>query len=105
MTFKKITMSGKVRQRGATNPVDSATLSVNERILKECHSLYTDPENGKDCWMVNFINITFLFYFVCLKYFGIVWVRELLTGITSQKFLRWLCDVAFSFANFIAQKM
>ena len=40
-------MSGKVRARGAANPADSATLSVNERILKECHGLYTDPENGK----------------------------------------------------------
>ncbi|ELU15126.1 hypothetical protein CAPTEDRAFT_164867 [Capitella teleta] len=36
-------MSGKVRSRTAA---DSATLSVNERILKECHTLYTDPENG-----------------------------------------------------------
>ena len=37
----------KVRQREAANrPVDQATLSVNERILKECHQLYTDPENG-----------------------------------------------------------
>ena len=42
-------MSGKVRQRGATNLADSATLSVNERILKECHSLYTDSDNGMDC--------------------------------------------------------
>ncbi|KAK2166263.1 hypothetical protein LSH36_40g08004 [Paralvinella palmiformis] len=39
-------MSGKVRQRGAANPADSATLSANEKILKECHSLYTDPDNG-----------------------------------------------------------
>ncbi len=37
----------KVRQREAANrPVEQATLSVNERILKECHQLYTDPENG-----------------------------------------------------------
>merc|ERR1711976_260456 len=39
-------MSGKVRPRVAANAADSATLSVNERILKECHTLYTDPENG-----------------------------------------------------------
>ena len=37
----------KVRQRESANkPVDQATLSINERILKECHQLYTDPENG-----------------------------------------------------------
>ena len=37
----------KVKQREAANrPVDQATLSVNERILKECHQLYTDPDNG-----------------------------------------------------------
>ena len=36
-------MSGKVRQR---NAADSATHSVNEKILKECHTLYIDPEHG-----------------------------------------------------------
>ena len=40
-------MSGKVRQRTAANVADSTTLTVNERILKECHTLYTDPDNGK----------------------------------------------------------
>ena len=40
-------MSGKVRQRTAANAAESATQTVNERILKECHTLYTDPENGK----------------------------------------------------------
>ncbi|VDI74256.1 Hypothetical predicted protein [Mytilus galloprovincialis] len=39
-------MSGKVRQRTSANAADSATQSVNEKILKECHSLYTEPENG-----------------------------------------------------------
>jgi len=39
-------MSGKVRQRVTANTADSATLSINEKILKECHSIYTDPENG-----------------------------------------------------------
>ena len=40
-------MSGKVRQRASANTADQAALTVNERILKECHTLYTDPENGK----------------------------------------------------------
>ncbi|XP_013413994.1 uncharacterized protein LOC106176241 [Lingula anatina] len=39
-------MSGKVRQRASANTADSATVSVNERILKECHTLYTDPDTG-----------------------------------------------------------
>ncbi|XP_076312649.1 uncharacterized protein LOC143226068 isoform X2 [Tachypleus tridentatus] len=39
-------MSGRMKQRRALNPVDLATLSVNERILRECHNLYVDPENG-----------------------------------------------------------
>ncbi|XP_041348621.1 EH domain-containing protein 1-like [Gigantopelta aegis] len=39
-------MSGKVKSRSCANPVDSATQSLNERILKECHTLYIDPENG-----------------------------------------------------------
>lgn len=39
-------MSGKVRQKTAANVAESVTLSLNERILKECHTLYIDPENG-----------------------------------------------------------
>ncbi|CAG5116181.1 unnamed protein product, partial [Candidula unifasciata] len=39
-------MSGKVKSRSSANAADSATQSLNERILKECHSLYIDPENG-----------------------------------------------------------
>ena len=39
-------MSGKVKQRTSANAADSATQSVNEKILRECHSLYTDPDNG-----------------------------------------------------------
>jgi len=39
-------MSGKVRQKTAANDAESATLSLNERILKKCHMLYTDPEHG-----------------------------------------------------------
>ena len=41
-------MSGKVRQRTAANTADSTSLSVNEKILKECHTLYIDPDNGKN---------------------------------------------------------
>ncbi|XP_067121334.1 uncharacterized protein [Centruroides vittatus] len=39
-------MSGQAKRRAATNTIDSATLTVNEKILKECHKLYTDPEKG-----------------------------------------------------------
>ncbi|KAK8398570.1 hypothetical protein O3P69_004019 [Scylla paramamosain] len=39
-------MSGKIKQRNAANTSESATTSVNEKILKRCHSLYTDSENG-----------------------------------------------------------
>lgn len=39
-------MSSRAKQRNAANSADSATLSVNERILRDCHSLYVDPENG-----------------------------------------------------------
>uniref|UniRef100_T1J2L1 Dynamin N-terminal domain-containing protein n=1 Tax=Strigamia maritima TaxID=126957 RepID=T1J2L1_STRMM len=34
------------KRRSPANSIDSATVSVNERVLKECHALYTDPENG-----------------------------------------------------------
>lgn len=37
----------KIRHREATNKqFEQASLTINERILKECHQLYTDPENG-----------------------------------------------------------
>ena len=39
-------MSGKVKPRSSANAADTATQSLNERILKECHLLYIDPENG-----------------------------------------------------------
>ncbi|XP_014669921.1 PREDICTED: uncharacterized protein LOC106810952 [Priapulus caudatus] len=39
-------MSGKVRHRVGANPTEAATLSVNERILKDCHNIYIDPANG-----------------------------------------------------------
>lgn len=40
-------MSGKIKSRGSTNSVsETATSTLNERILKECHTLYTDPEHG-----------------------------------------------------------
>ncbi|XP_071551050.1 uncharacterized protein [Panulirus ornatus] len=39
-------MSGKVKQRSTANTAEAATVSVNEKILKECHNLYTDPDNG-----------------------------------------------------------
>lgn len=40
-------MSGRVKkQRTTTNAAESATLTLNERILKECHDFYVDPKNG-----------------------------------------------------------
>jgi len=40
-------MSGRVgKNRGSTANIESATTSVNERILKDCHGLYTDNEHG-----------------------------------------------------------
>jgi hypothetical protein len=44
-------MSGKLRQKVAANDAESVTLSLNEKILKKCHTLYTDPEHGNftDC--------------------------------------------------------
>ena len=36
----------KGKQRTATNTAESATLSVNERILQECYKLYADEEKG-----------------------------------------------------------
>jgi len=40
--------SNKLKQRGSANQnsAQSATLTVNERILKDCHQLYMDTENG-----------------------------------------------------------
>ena len=40
-------MSGKVRQRTAANAAESHGVTINEKILKECHNLYTDPDNGR----------------------------------------------------------
>ena len=42
-------MSGRVKSRSTANaPLEAAAAAhnVNERILKECHSLYTDGDNG-----------------------------------------------------------
>ncbi|XP_053327421.1 uncharacterized protein LOC128501816 [Spea bombifrons] len=40
-------MSGKVKVRAAANAeAMSGAVSVNERILRDCHALYTDPESG-----------------------------------------------------------
>ncbi|XP_042242161.1 uncharacterized protein LOC121879567 [Homarus americanus] len=39
-------MSGKLKHRNAANTAEAATVTVNEKILKECHNLYTDAENG-----------------------------------------------------------
>ncbi|XP_040212134.1 uncharacterized protein LOC120943092 [Rana temporaria] len=40
-------MSGKVKVRAAANAESMAgAVSVNERILRDCHNLYTEPDNG-----------------------------------------------------------
>ena len=52
-------MSGKMKSRASANSTDSATVTVNEKILKECHSLYTDSEKG---WFSSQINIIYLLF-------------------------------------------
>lgn len=49
-------MSGKVKHRTTANTVDAATISVNEKILRECHNLYTDAENGTLNRKLSYIN-------------------------------------------------
>ncbi|XP_046386834.1 uncharacterized protein LOC124156358 isoform X2 [Ischnura elegans] len=34
------------KTRPSSNPVDNATISTNEKILRECATLYSDPERG-----------------------------------------------------------
>jgi len=46
--IKRGEMAGKSRQKSAANVVENVTLSLNERILKDCHALYTDSENGEN---------------------------------------------------------
>jgi hypothetical protein len=43
--MSKMNSSGS-KSRQAANSPDQITLTVNERILKECHTIYTDPERG-----------------------------------------------------------
>ena len=53
-------MSGKIKkQRVATNAAESATLTLNERILKECHDFYVDPKNGMAIFCFVFNNFMF----------------------------------------------
>lgn len=48
-------MSGKIKSRNAAN-ADALTggVSCDERILRDCHQLYTDPDSGEladmKCW-------------------------------------------------------
>ncbi|XP_067931204.1 sarcalumenin-like [Watersipora subatra] len=39
-------MSGKLKQRSTSNSTNSSIVSVNEKILKECHSLYMEGDKG-----------------------------------------------------------
>ncbi|KAL3244340.1 hypothetical protein MRX96_018960 [Rhipicephalus microplus] len=39
-------MTSRAKQRNAANSAESATLTVNERILRDCHMLYAEPDNG-----------------------------------------------------------
>lgn len=43
---RSLIMSGR-KTRYVANPLESAITTPSERILKECHSLYVDSENGK----------------------------------------------------------
>ena len=38
--------SAKGKQRAAANTAESASMSTNERVLKECHELYNNNEKG-----------------------------------------------------------
>lgn len=40
-------MSVRAKSRQCANPVDQATVTINEKILRECHTLYTDADRGK----------------------------------------------------------
>lgn len=42
-----VNMSGSKKPRSVANPLETALTTPSERILKECHSLYIDDENGK----------------------------------------------------------
>lgn len=39
-------MPEKVREKSALNSAISATMTINERILKECNDMYTNPQKG-----------------------------------------------------------
>ena len=61
-------MSGRVksRQGGSSAALEQATLSINERILKECHTLYTDADKGVYCVVFLIEEAKFLlFFFSC----------------------------------------
>lgn len=45
-------MSGKVKQKSSATAADSSTQSINEKILKECHTLYIDPDNGELIFLI-----------------------------------------------------
>jgi hypothetical protein len=32
--------------KSAASSIQDVTMSVNERILRDCHNLYTDPKDG-----------------------------------------------------------
>lgn len=41
-------MSGKIKNRSATNADSiSGGVSCDERILRDCHQMYTDPDSGE----------------------------------------------------------
>lgn len=41
-------MSSRAKFRRSANfPIDEAALTVNEKILRECHMLYIDADRGK----------------------------------------------------------
>ena len=48
LTIGTVSMSksAKGKQRAAANTAESASMSTNERVLKECHELYNNNEKG-----------------------------------------------------------
>lgn len=43
-----VNMSGSRKPRSVANTLETAITTPSERILKECHTLYIDDENGKN---------------------------------------------------------
>ena len=83
-------MGSKMKQRDVANQKASqATLSVNERILKECHNLYTDPDNG----LIEVSKSGAGLNSVSLKFFWFYYERQHKVTCPCQLIHKWKIDV------------